>query len=60
MAITVIPSVERCSECFTTVQFESSDVQVVDCVDYRDVYGSMSIFYHYIVCPECGNEIRIY
>ena len=60
MAITVIPSVERCSECFTTVQFESSDVQVADYVDYRDEYGSMSIYYHYIVCPCCGNEIRIY
>lgn len=59
MAITVIPSVERCSECFTTVQFELSDVQLVDYTDYHDEYGSMCTYYHYIVCPECGNEIRL-
>lgn len=59
MAITVIPSVERCSECFTTVQFESSDVQVADYDNYHDEYGRMSIYYHYIVCPCCGNEIRL-
>lgn len=59
MAITIIPSVERCSECFTTVQFESSDVQVADYYDYHNEYDSTSIYYHYIVCPYCGNEIRV-
>lgn len=59
MAITVIPSAERCSECFTTVQFEPSDVQVADYYDYHEEYGSTSIYYHYIVCPYCGNEIRL-
>lgn len=59
MAITVIPSVERCSECFTTVQFEPSDVEVEDCNDYRNEYDSISIYYHYIVCPCCGAIIRL-
>lgn len=49
MAITVIPSVERCSECFTTVQFESSDVQQV--ANYDN--------YHYITCPCCGAVIKL-
>ena len=52
MAIIVIPSVERCSECFTTVQFELSDVQVADYADYHDEYGSMGIYYHYIAMPK--------
>ncbi len=55
MAITVIPSVERCSECFTTVQFESSDVRTMDYYNYNNEH----VCFHYITCPCCGNEIRI-
>ena len=55
----IIPSTERCVNCFTTVQFESSDVQVADYADYHEEYGSTSVYYHYIVCPYCGNEIRL-
>lgn len=59
MAITIIPSTERCAECFTTVQFEPRDVLTMDYDDYRDEYNSMKIYYHYIMCPCCGNEIRL-
>ena len=56
MAITVIPSVVRCSECFTTVQFESSDVRTMDY--YGDYYDD-HVYYHYITCPCCGAIIRL-
>lgn len=55
MAIVVIPSSERCRNCFTTVQFEANDVREVR--DYDDE-GNL-IYYHYIECPCCGGEIYI-
>lgn len=55
MAITVIPSVERCSECFTTVQFESSDVLIMDYYNYNDDH----VHFHYITCPCCGATISL-
>jgi len=56
MAITVIPSVERCSECFTTVQFESNDVLTMD---YYGGYYDEHVYFHYITCPCCGATIRL-
>lgn len=55
MAIVVIPSTERCRNCFTTVQFEANDVKEVHEYDDDDIL----MYYHYITCPCCGAEICV-
>lgn len=53
MAIKIIQSIERCSNCFTTVQFDSKyDVKMA----YETNNGQTS-FYHYINCPRCSHKI---
>lgn len=54
MAIVVIPSIERCRNCFTTVQFEANDVREVHDYDEDNL-----IYYHYIECPCCDREICV-
>ena len=52
MAIRIISSTERCSSCYTTVEFEATDVIVTDY--YED---DVHIREDYIICPHCGDRI---
>lgn len=53
MAIKIIPSTIQCPYCFTTVEYEASDVQRID------YYVDSNNHYHnaHIECPHCGEEI---
>lgn len=52
MAIKIIPSTERCPFCYTTAEFEATDVMITDY--YED---DVRVREDYIICPHCGDRI---
>lgn len=52
MALKIIPSNERCPECYTTIEFEAADV--VRTTYYVDTGQVTEDFIH---CPYCGYHI---
>lgn len=55
MALRVIPTTERCSSCYSTVEFEYTDVVQTNYYDDEGKY----ICEKYIECPICGNRIIV-